>query len=151
MNQNMAPKQSSLPCFEAWLGHISSRFLFIALPCMWGAGVTRAFLSNVGVQKPQEKLILINNTRGAETPPAVETPTPTNKAKIYKLKYCPPNCRIFHCFEAFGSHFVQTFVHFHSYIYIYIYMAETPFSAPILSKKMAGTAGRMFFWPKIVG
>ena len=36
MNENMAAKLSSLPCFEASWCHILSRFLFI-LPCMWGA------------------------------------------------------------------------------------------------------------------
>ena len=50
MNKDMAAKLSSLPCFEAFLAHALSRFVFIFLPCMCvggGAGVTRAFLKQV--------------------------------------------------------------------------------------------------------
>ena len=52
MNKTMAAKLPNLPCFQAFWGHISSRFLLIFLliflPCIGGgggAGVTRVFLS----------------------------------------------------------------------------------------------------------
>ena len=63
MNTNMAPKLSSLPRFEAFWAVFcpKSRCLFIFLPCMWGAGATRAFLIDSG--KTREKKLRIRKIR----------------------------------------------------------------------------------------
>ena len=48
--QTFGCKAVEFALFWSVVGHILSRFLFIFLPCMWGAGVTRAFLSYVRIQ-----------------------------------------------------------------------------------------------------
>ena len=41
VNKCIAAKLSSLPCFEAFCGHILFKCLFMFLPCMRGVGVTK--------------------------------------------------------------------------------------------------------------
>ena len=46
--QKYGPQTAEFALFWSIWGHILSRFLFIFLPCMWGAGVTGVFLRRMG-------------------------------------------------------------------------------------------------------